>query len=405
MPPAREFAMPDTVQKPRLRVALCIECSLLQHGGVEVLVQALLPGLAGSMEVFLVSQDPPGGPAPSPATEELAGHFPWDPADRSRGQIDRLIGWGREHRIDLFHFHHGGTYSWNSRSWNHCAITEVSRAGFRCVSTNHGAFGFWLFVGAQRSLPYRLAAMCLCWPAKLRQVASVEWEATVSQHDYHAVRRWFFPVRSRFRQIYHSVLSESTPAPTGEPSRIVLSLATICERKAQDVLAAAFCAVSRKYPDWKLKLVGRIDDAAMALRIKDLAAKAGAAGSVELPGPTDTPWAELEGAAIFAMPSLAEPLGLSLQEGLLAGRACVGSAVGGIPEMIIDEQTGILTPPGNADDLSRALARLMGDENLRKTLGERGRDHILKSGMTREGMVRRHLRLYETRQGGIRLES
>ena len=389
--------MPDSTPPPRTRVALCIECPLLQHGGVEVLVRALLPGLARSMDVFLVSQDPPGGPPASSATSELAGHFPWDPADHSREQIDRLIAWGRENRIDLFHFHHGGTYGWNSRSWKRCAITEVSRAGFRCVSTNHGAFGFWLFVGAQRSLPYRLAAMCLCWPAKLRQVASVEWEATVSQHDYHAVRRWFFPVRSRFRQIYHSVLTESKPVPRSEPSKVVLNLATICERKAQDILATAFCKVCHDHPDWTLMLVGRIDDPAMAERIRELAAQAGAADRVVIPGPTNTPWEELERASIFAMPSLSEPLGLSLQEALLAGRASVGSAVGGIPEMIIDGKTGILTPPGKVDDLACTLDRMMKDPELRKRLAEQGRQHILKSGMTLEGMTRRHLDLYQNR--------
>lgn len=377
-----------------MRVALCIECPLLQHGGVEVLVRALLPGLARSADVFLVSEDPPGGPPSSPVTADLQGHFSWDPGNRSRGQIDRLIAWGRENRIDLFHFHHGGTYAWNSRSWNRCAITEVSRAGFRCVSTNHGAFGFWLFVGPQRSLPYRLLAMCLCWPAKVRQVAAVEWEATVSQHDYHAVRRWFFPVRSRFRQIYHSVLSEYMPAPKSEPSKIVISLATICERKAQDILAAAFCSVFRDYPDWKLKLVGRIDDAAMAGRIKDMASNAGATDRIELPGTTDTPWIELQSASIFVMPSLSEPLGLSLQEALLAGKACVGSAVGGIPEMIINGETGILTPPGNVDELAKALARLMGDAHLRQVFGENAKAHIVQCGMTVEGMVRRHWELY-----------
>ena len=68
---------------PPRRVALCIECPLAQHGGVEVLVRALLPGLARSMDVLLVSQDPPGGPPDSPATPDLAGHFVWDPADRA----------------------------------------------------------------------------------------------------------------------------------------------------------------------------------------------------------------------------------------------------------------------------------------------------------------------------------
>ena len=387
--------MPILSDQARPRVALCIECPLLQHGGVEVLVRALLPGLARSMEVFLVSHDPPGGPPVSPATSDLAGHFPWDPADHSRAQIDRLIAWGREQRIDLFHFHHGGTYSWNSRSWNRCAITEVSKAGFRCVSTNHGAFGFWLFVGAQRSLLYRLAAMFLCWPAKLRQVASVEWEATVSQHDYHAVRRWFFPVRSRFRQIYHSILDESV-LPDLPKKKIVLCLGTVGSRKGQPYLADAFGRIAAKHPDWRLVIAGRHASDGTPDALYAAVAKHGIADRVDILTDVSDDLARqlLAEAAVFGMPSLAEGLGLSLQEAMYGRATCVGSRVGGIQDLILDEKTGLLVPPADPEALAASLDRVMGDPALRERLGNAGRQHVIASGMTIGGMIRRHIDAY-----------
>lgn len=390
--------MPDPAQPTRPRIALCIECPLLQHGGVEVLVRALLPGLARSMDVFLVSQDPTGGPPDSPATTELAGHFSWNPADLSRGQIDRLIAWGREQRIDLFHFHHGGTYGWNSRSWNRCAITEVSRAGFRCVSTNHGAFGFWLFVGAQRSLPYRLAAMGLCWPAKLRQVAAVEWEATVSQHDYHAVRRWFFPLRSRFRQIYHSILDESV-LPDLPKKNIILCLGTVGHRKGQPFLADAFGRIAAKHPDWRLVIAGRHASDGTPEALHAAVAKHGIAGRVDIRTDVSDDLARqlLAEAAVFGMPSLAEGLGLSLQEALYGRAACVGSRIGGIPDLILHEKTGLLVPPADPEALAASLDRVMGDAGLRERLGSAGREHVIASGMTLEGMIQRHVALYLAR--------
>lgn len=388
--------MPDLADQARPRVALCIECPLLQHGGVEVLVRALLPGLACAMDVFLVSDDPPEGPPPSPATAALAGHFTWNPADHSRGQIDRLIAWGREQRIDLFHFHHGGTYSWNSRSWNRCAITEVSKAGFRCVSTNHGAFGFWLFVGAQRSLLYRLAAMCLCWPAKLRQVASVEWEATVSQHDYHAVRRWFFPVRSRFRQIYHSILDESV-LPDLPKKKIVLCLGTVGSRKGQPYLADAFGRIAAKHPDWRLVIAGRHASDGTLEALDAAVAKHGIADRVDILTDVSDDLARqlLAESAVFGMPSLAEGLGLSLQEAMYGRAACVGSRVGGIQDLILDEKTGLLVPPADPEALAASLDRVMGDPGLRERLGNAGREHVIASGMTIGGMIRRHVDLYQ----------
>ncbi len=379
-----------------MRLALCLECPLNQHGGVEVLVRALIEGLHEKFELFLVSEDSWETLKGSPHGSMIRGHFRWNPADKSSAQIDRLIGWADKNHIELLHFHHGGTYSWNSRSWSHCAITQVSKAGFCCVSTNHGAFGFWLFVGAQRSLPYRLLALCLCWPAKLRQVAAGEWEATVSQHDYHAVRRWFFPLKSRFRQIYHSILDESA-LPDLSKRNIILCLGTVGNRKGQPFLVEAFAQVAAEFPDWQLVIAGRHagDDAPRqmldAIALHDLTERVEVLTQV-----SDTLARQLLAeAAIFAMPSLAEGLGLSLQEALYGRAACIGSRIGGIPDLILHENTGLLVPPADPPALAAGLRRLMADYALRRRLGENGRRHVLDSGMTREGMIERHAALYQ----------
>ncbi len=377
------------------RIALCIECPLDQHGGVEVLVRALVDGLHRDFRIYLVSQDPAGSLGDGPWDCKLAGHFEWNPGDKSGRQIDRLITWAKDERIELLHFHHGGTYCWNSRSWRHCPITRVSQAGFRCVSTNHGAFGFWLFVGAQRSLPYRLAAMCLCWPAKVRQVAAVEWEATVSKHDYHAVRRWFFPVRSRFRQIYHSILDESV-LPELPKKKIVLCLGTVGSRKGQPFLADAFGRIAAKHPDWRLVIAGRHANDGTPEALHAAVSKHGIAGRVDILTDVSDELARqlLAEASIFAMPSLAEGLGLSLQEAMYGRATCVGSRVGGIQDLILDEKTGLLVPPADPAALAAALARVMADPDLRVSFGNAGRKHVTDNAMTSEGMIRRHRELY-----------
>jgi glycosyltransferase involved in cell wall biosynthesis len=380
-----------------MRLALALECPLHQHGGVEVLVRALVEGLHERFELFLVSEDSWETLQASPHGPMIQGHFRWKPTDKSSSQIERLIDWARDSRINLLHFHHGGTYSWNSRSWKHCAITRVSKAGFRCVSTNHGAFGFWLFVGAQRSLPYRLPAMCLCWPAKLRQVASVEWEATVSQHDYHAVRRWFFPFKKRFRQIYHSILDESA-LPELPKRNIILCLGTVGNRKGQPFLVEAFARIADEFPDWQLVIAGRHANDDAPRQMLDGITRHGLEDRIDvLTEVSDTLARELLAeAAIFAMPSLAEGLGLSLQEALYGRAACIGSRIGGIPDLLIHEQTGLLVPPADPTSLAVGLRRLMENPELRQRLGGAGREHILSKGMTREGMLERHTILYQS---------
>lgn len=384
-----------------MRIALCLECPLHQHGGVEVLVRALIEGLHDSCELYLVSEDSWDMLSKSPHGSMLHGHFRWNPADSSSHQIDLLIDWAREQKIDILHFHHGGTYSWNSRSWSHCAITRANNSGLRCVSTNHGAFGFWLFVGAQRALPYRLLAMCLCWPAKLRQVAASQWEATVSMHDYHAVRRWFFPVKSKFRQIYHSILDE-TVLPDLPKRPIILCLGTVGSRKGQPFLVEAFARIAADFPDWQLVIAGRHADDGTPAMMLDMVARHGLATRVEIL--TDVSDLEarrlLAEAAIFAMPSLAEGLGLSLQEALYGRAACVGSRIGGIPDLILHEQTGLLVPPADPEALAAALRRLMTDSLLRQRLGNAGREHVLANAMTRSGMIERHSLAYKKAHKG-----
>lgn len=379
-----------------MRIALCLECPLHQHGGVEILVRALVEGLHQKFELFLVSEDSWETLQASHHGPMIRGHFHWNPADKSSLQIHRLIAWARENRIDLLHFHHGGTYSWNSRSWNRCAITQVANAGFRSVSTNHGAFGFWLFVGAQRALLYRLLAMCLCWPAKLRQVASVEWEATVSKHDYQAVRRWFFPVKSRFRQIYHSILDEKT-LPYLPKHNIILCLGTVGNRKGQPFLVEAFAEIAADFPEWQLIIAGRHASDDASGQMLDAIARHSLHDRVDVITDVSDALARqlLAEAAVFAMPSLAEGLGLSLQEALYGRAACIGSRVGGIQDLILDEKTGLLVAPADPPALAAGLRRLIADPDLRQRLGENGRQHILAKGMTRDGMLERHATLYQ----------
>jgi glycosyltransferase involved in cell wall biosynthesis len=77
------------------------------------------------------------------------------------------------------------------------------------------------------------------------------------------------------------------------------------------------------------------------------------------------------------------------------GRAtCVGSRVGGIQDLILDEKTGLLVPPADPAALAAALARVMSDPGLRARFGNAGRKHVIDNEMTKDGMVRRHRDLY-----------
>ncbi len=102
----------------------------------------------------------------------------------------------------------------------------------------------------------------------------------------------------------------------------------------------------------------------------------------------------LAGADVFVLPSRSEGMPLSVLEAMAAGLPVVASAVGGVPELVVDGETGLLVPPGDEDALAEALARLLADPALRRRLGAAGHARALER-FDVGGFRRAHVELYE----------
>lgn len=96
---------------------------------------------------------------------------------------------------------------------------------------------------------------------------------------------------------------------------------------------------------------------------------------------------------IFAMPSLWEGLPMALLEAMVAGKAIVASATGGIPEAIVDGREGILFPPGDLHALARGLRTLMTDRARRRMFGAAALERA-RHEFTVQVMADRYLELY-----------
>jgi glycosyltransferase involved in cell wall biosynthesis len=81
-------------------------------------------------------------------------------------------------------------------------------------------------------------------------------------------------------------------------------------------------------------------------------------------------------AAVVACPSYREGFGVVCAEAMAHGRPVVASAVGGLLDLVVDGETGILVPPGDVEALRRELRRLLADVSLRRRLGEAGRARV-----------------------------
>jgi colanic acid/amylovoran biosynthesis glycosyltransferase len=102
--------------------------------------------------------------------------------------------------------------------------------------------------------------------------------------------------------------------------------------------------------------------------------------SVELVGarPQHEIREHLAAASVFVLPSVVDPDGgmdnlpTVIMEAMAAGLPVVSTMIGGISEMVVHNETGILVPPGNVSALARAIERLFEDIGLARRFGERG---------------------------------
>ena len=173
-----------------MKIALCIEYPIAQHGGTEVLVRELIRGLHERHKVVLVSPDNTTSIARAGIQNQLSGHIPWEtePATALRGR--ELAAALTQTAPDLVHFHFGGNYAWKNRAFGRCPVVHVRHAGLKVLSTNHGAFSiFEGYCWERRPFWVKLTLLPAAWLSKQYVLQYLATEVAVSQNDYHALRR------------------------------------------------------------------------------------------------------------------------------------------------------------------------------------------------------------------------
>lgn len=193
---------------------------------------------------------------------------------------------------------------------------------------------------------------------------------------------------SRFEGVRAHDFHSEFGLPPGAP--VILDVAAFGWHKAQEVLVQAMPRILAAAPQAYVFLVGEGECLA---KVKAEAERLGVSGRIVFTGfRTDVP-SLLAGADVFVMCSVLEGLCTSLLDALALRRACVGSAVGGIPEVLLHEETGLTVAPRDPDALAGAILRLLGDPVLAGRLGDRGRRHV-EASFTVGAMVEGTLRVY-----------
>jgi glycosyltransferase involved in cell wall biosynthesis len=218
-----------------------------------------------------------------------------------------------------------------------------------------------------------------------------------------AVRRWK-DANGRSPKI-HVVgppldLDAFKPAPsraaTGAGGCVLGVVGRLSREKGHALLIAAMGALRAERPDAQLLIVGS-GPLEAELRAQVEALDLG--GCVQFLGYLQDIPQILSRLSILVVPSLSDALPRVALEGMLMELPVVGTRTGGIAEIILDGETGLLVPPGDSAALARACGHLLSHPEEGSRMGRRGRERVL-SAFHPAQFIARHEELYATALGG-----
>lgn len=188
----------------------------------------------------------------------------------------------------------------------------------------------------------------------------------------------------------------------GRPERYILCLSRIDSNKGHDLLLNAFSLVCKSVPDIHLVIgggstskVGSTEFEVLA-NMKRIIAEKDMGYCVHITGyiPDEQLVATYRQAAMFVLPSLFEPFGMTALEAMACGRPVVASRLGGIREVVTSEESGLLVDPADPAELSAAIIRLLNDESCAGRIGEQG-CQIVRERYSWKAIAERHIEFYE----------
>ncbi len=163
------------------------------------------------------------------------------------------------------------------------------------------------------------------------------------------------------------------PLVERRPGEILIgNAARLTEQKGQRLLIDAAVRLKSKHAAFRIFIAGIGE---LEAELKGYARKRGVAQHVEFLGFVTDMRGFLDSLDIFVLPSLWEGYGIAQMEAMCAGVPVVAFRVSSIPEVVIEGETGLLSPP-DAESLAANVLLLAQDEELRRQLGAAGQERV-----------------------------
>jgi glycogen(starch) synthase len=234
------------------------------------------------------------------------------------------------------------------------------------------------------------------WPKQVESVArqtlsSADWVVGVSAAILERGRQLAPEIISR-SSVIHNAVSEPVVRPEALPVRTprLLCLGRLVREKGFDLALTALASIVSRFDGLKLVISG---DGPERVNLERQAADLGIDRHVEFTGwisPGAVPELINTATAVLMPSRWQEPFGLVALEAALMARPIVAAKVGGIPEIVLHEQTGLLVEPENSRALADAIACLLKDPPTAERMGLLARRRALENFS-----FQRHVNAYE----------
>ena len=275
----------------------------------------------------------------------------------SPGEIRRMSSLVKKQGIDLIHSH-------MTRGQNFGVLLKLM-SGVPVVATAHNRL-FQLhwnlndFVIANSQATYD-------YHAKVNRIPASRMEVVYCCSDF-----------ERMAEVEKHQAQEIRNRLNLKPDQILIGLiGEIAVRKGHIHLVRALPEILKVVPDAKVVFLGRFGRRQPHVRkIRKFLLEHDLAGVTKWLGRQSNVAEYMAACDITVVPSLEEPLGLVAIESLMAQTPVVASRTGGLQEVVIHEQTGLLVPPGNHTAIANEVIRLAKQPLLRKSLAKAGFEHV-----------------------------
>jgi glycosyltransferase involved in cell wall biosynthesis len=179
---------------------------------------------------------------------------------------------------------------------------------------------------------------------------------------------------TEFAIVHYGIVPGTDPG-TGPDEPRLLCIGRLIPIKGHVVLLRALALAREQAPEVTLSVAGR---GPLEPALKAVAKELGVDDAVRFLGYVSPIQSAIEEHAAVVVPSLGEGFGMVALEAMERARPVVAADIGGLGELVVDGETGLLVAPGEAEPLARALVEIAREPERRRAMGEAGRRRALE---------------------------